>query len=152
MLLHFAVLAAQHPLQIVRQYASGFVLVQLAALRLRDTQRATVDVGPALLGQGYVSGRCFTSKHPTRRSPLPMHFFVPAETSVGGLLGAWYTPLATRPAHLDYLFSRPKYPRGKNITHPEASYTDAPAPTATVIAQMRVLLRQPPLQLSAAEA
>ena len=89
MLYHFVHIAVHHEKPVVRLYASGFVLAVVSALRLRDCQRATIQ-----LREQYLVGSCFTSKHPKRRQPLVMPFFAPLISH--SLLSGWWAALPHR--------------------------------------------------------
>ena len=68
---HLCFLAVAGATPVIREYAACFVVCMLAALRVRDAQRATLsDAGSS----GVVLGRCYTSKHPKRRQAAPMDF------------------------------------------------------------------------------
>ena len=139
MLFHFSRLATAHHQAIVRHYAAGFVLVVLAALRVRDAQRARIKVYIDAPPNGAsVEGVCYTSKHPRRRAPMPMPFWVPRSNDV---LGDWQHGLQYLGP--DYTFPAVQVPRGSaaSIADPRAVVQQGPARSRYVIKYMRVLLR-----------
>lgn len=143
-LYHFVSLCA-HAKAVVAYYAAGFVLMCIAVLRVRDAQRASLRIAGDT-----IAGMCFTSKHPKRRTPLPMPFFAPISSGPTG--DTWVSPLRGCSTSADYLFPRVTRPRGSSIDHPEAAFMPGPAKSAEVIRDMRYLLQLPPLSLTAAEA
>lgn len=138
MLFHFAALACSHQRPIVRHYAAGFVLVLLAALRIRDAQRAHIAVHDAPVSGASVEGVCYTSKHPRRRAPQPMPFWVPPSSK---LLGDWQRGLQFQGP--DYIFPAVGVPRGSkdSIADQRAAVQLGPARSRYVIKHMRALLR-----------
>ena len=91
----------------------------LAALRVRDAQRATLAfVATAGLPKGAaIGGKCYTSKHPKRCTQKDLPLVVP-ETATA--LGNWAEALESRvSAKLkpDYISPRLRVPRGKTIAH-----------------------------------
>ena len=145
-LYHFETLVA-HTSAVVSYYASGFVLCILAALRVRDAQRATVSIEDER-----VSGLCYTSKHPKRRTPKKMPFFTPRRLPFEQHSGMWALPLMARGDTFDYIFPRVQKPRGASILHPRVSFREGPASSSYVITMLRMLLTLPPLSLSEADA
>ena len=146
MLFHFSRLSSSHASPIIRIYCFGFVLCLLAALRLRDAQRASVS-----FRSGYISGACFSSKHPKRRSALVMPFFAPLpEGRLAGALGDWAAPGRSSPSLLgpDFLFPRLRVPRGVCPSDPRVTTLPGPARSADVIRAMRHVLTLPPLSMS----
>jgi hypothetical protein len=115
MLYHFVHVATHHEMPVVRLYASGFVLAAISALRLRDCQRATIQ-----LRDSYLVGSCFTSKHPKRRQPMVMPFFAPL-ISEPDLSGWWVALPQGSPVFggggPDFIFPRLSVPRAKTLDH-----------------------------------
>ena len=141
MLLHFIYLTRADN-ELVSFYAAGFVLSIIAALRLRDAQRASLRIDGDLL-----RGVCFTSKHPKRRSKVQMPFFAPLHG-----LGPWGRPLEAVDPRLDYIFPAVAFSRGEDLSHSSARLMPGPAATARVVKCMRFLLTLPPLSMSHADA
>ena len=142
-LLHFAHLS-KHEVHIVSVYAAGLTLATLACLRLRDAQRAAL-----VITNRRVDGSTYSSKHPKRRSKVPMPFFAPRHHRL-----AHFAEPLTRPGGVgaDYIFPKLRVPRGKDVLRPEAVVLEGPAKTADVIKVMRFILTLPPLSMSAADA
>lgn len=138
MLFHFAGLARSHPRPIVRHYAAGMVLVTLAALRIRDAQRAHIEVHATPVRGAALEGKCYTSKHPKRRAPKPMPFWLPPSHE---LLGDW--PSGLQYQGPDYIFPVVQVPRGSRdgIADARAAVADGPARSQYVIKHMRAMLR-----------
>ena len=139
MIYRYSSLAANHPSEAVRVYAGGFVLCQLAALRVRDAQRAALQFPQR--GTTAVSGMCYTSKHPKRRTAKEMPIYVPRTSNT---LGDWTAALKSRVAgglQPDYVFPRLKVPRGCTIEHERVCFLDGPAKSADIIKAMRWILR-----------
>ena len=140
-------------------YSSQLVVCCIAALRVRDAQRASLRVirGDA---QGspsgvVIAGMCYTSKHPKRRAHMPMPFFAVAWPSHSH----WYESAATaccdgagESTGRDYMFPALKVPRSRSFDDARVGVLDTPARSATVIAVLRWILTLPPLALSKAEA
>ena len=150
MLYHFVHIAVHHERPVVRLYASGFVLAVVSALRLRDCQRATIQ-----LRDKYLVGSCFTSKHPKRRQPLVMPFFAPLIPH--SLLSGWWAALPQGSPVFggggpDFIFPRLSVPRGKHLDNNKVVRIPGPAKTADVIKAMRWILTIPPLSMDAATA
>ena len=138
LLYHFASLSTTHASKVVQVYAGGFVLCMLAALRVRDAQRATLTFPES--GDAAILGTCFTSKHPSRRQAKEMPIFVPPTSET---LGDWSKALDARVAaglQPDYTLPRIKVPRGKKIHDAGVEFLDGPAKSADVIKAMRWLL------------
>ena len=139
MIYRYSSLAANHPSEAVRVYAGGFVLCQLAALRVRDAQRAALRFPRR--GTTAVSGMCYTSKHPKQRTAKEMPIYVPRTSNT---LGDWTAALESRVAaglQPDYIFPRLKVPRGYTIEHERVCFLDGPAKSADIIKAMRWILR-----------
>ena len=148
-LAHFRELCG-HPSEVVRYYAAGCVLTVVAALRLRDAQRASIELLDELVvgadgssQLGFLRGRCYSSKHPKRRSPKPKLFGAPRRV---GDADAYLDVLASVRERLeggewDYLFPRTSVPRGAALDDPRVAWLAGPAPSAEVIRRMRALLR-----------
>jgi hypothetical protein len=132
---------------VVRCYAAGFVLCALAALRMRDAQRASI----ISVADGVFSGRCYDSKHPKRRGRREMRFFAPV-TGIGtGAAGdGWADTLAEHVGDRDYIFQKVRAVRGKPLS--EACLLDAPARSADVVRFLRFLLTLPPLSMTKEDA
>jgi hypothetical protein len=150
MLYHFVHVATKHETPVVRLYASGFVLAAISALRLRDCQRAAIQ-----LRDGYLVGSCFTSKHPKRRQPMVMPFFAPLITEPA--LSGWWAALPQGSPVFggggpDFIFPRLSVPRAKTLDHKKVVRIPGPAKSADVIKAMRWVLTLPPLSMSAEEA
>lgn len=150
MLYHFVHVAAHHKTPAVRLYASGFALAAISALRLRDCQRATIQ-----LRDEYLVGSCFTSKHPKRRQPMVMPFFAPFIAEP--LLSGWWAALPQGSPVFggggpDFIFPRLSVPRAKNLDHPKVVRIPGPAKSADVIKAMRWILTLPPLSMDAKDA
>ena len=140
-------------------YSSQLVVCCIAALRVRDAQRASLRVirGDA---QGspsgvVIAGMCYTSKHPKRRAHMPMPFFAVAWPSHSH----WYESAATaccdgagESTGRDYMFPALMVPRSRTFDDARVAVLDTPARSATVIAVLRWILTLPPLALSKAEA
>uniref|UniRef100_A0A7S0LCZ2 Uncharacterized protein n=1 Tax=Coccolithus braarudii TaxID=221442 RepID=A0A7S0LCZ2_9EUKA len=133
---------------LVWEFAAGLVLCCIAALRVRDAQRASVRSE-----DGRISGMCYTSKHPKRRAALPMPFYAVGWSEHG----QWYAPLD--PTGLgrqvfdtgrDYVFMG--YSRGRKSALRGAERLQRPVRSAEVIAVLRWLLTLPPLSMTAREA
>jgi hypothetical protein len=128
---------------------------------MRDAQRASIELLDELVvgadgssQLGFLRGRCYSSKHPKRRSPKPKLFGAPRRV---GDADAYLDVLSSVRERLeggewDYLFPRTSVPRGAALDDPRAAWLAGPAPSAEVIRRMRALLRLPPLSLSAAQA
>lgn len=145
---HLAFVAVANPSAAVREYAAALVLCCLAALRVRDAQRARLSA----CSSSMVAGCCFTSKHPKRRSPVPMLFTTSTWDSFSG---PWHASLAprARAGEVDYLFRAVRRPRGvRRFDLPGVSLLNKPASSADVVAVMRFILTLPPLELTPAEA
>ena len=128
----------------MREYAALFVLCCVAALRVRDTQRARVT-----LREGYVAGNCFTSKHPKRRAAMPMPFYairtgLPLDWSV--------SPSLALASDRDYMFRAVRVPRKCTIADTYAVLLAKPASSANVVRALRWVLTLPPLSMSVQEA
>ena len=150
MLYHFVHIATTHEQPVVCLYASGLVLAAISALRLRDCQRATIQ-----LRADYLVGSCFTSKHPKRRQPVVMPFFAPLISQP--LLSGWWAALPQgSPVYggsgPDFIFPRLSVPRAKTLDHPKVVRLPGPAKSADVIKAMRWILTLPPLSLDAVTA
>ena len=91
---HFARIALTHASYVVRVDCAGFLVCMLAALRVRDAQRATLTFNPP--GSAAIKGMCYTSKHPKRRAPKPMPVYIP---DTYPFFGRWETALRER-AHI----------------------------------------------------
>ena len=141
MLFHFVTLSS-HANALVAHYAAGCVLCIVAALRLRDAQRASLRIDGSLL-----RGMCYTSKHPKRRSKVQMPFFAPLTG-----LGPWHGPLLSVDPRLDYIFPAVAFSRGEDLAHSSARLAPGPAETSRVVKCMRFLLTLPPLCMSKADA
>ena len=120
------------------------MLCILAALRVRDAQRATLAfaVTAGLPEGAAIGGKCYTytSKHPKRRTQKEMPLWVP-ETATA--LGNWAEALESRVSaklQPDYIFPRLRVPRGKTIAHRDVAFLDGPAKSADVIKAMRWIL------------
>ena len=150
---------SRHGCRVGSLYGSLFVVCCIAALRVRDAQRAALrfsrtglDGGPAC---STLAGTCYTSKHPKRRAAMPMPFFVVAWPSHE----AWYeravaqccTPSGESNGR-DYLFPALRVPRRGTFGDAGVAVLDEPARSATVIAVLRWLLTLPPLSLTKEEA
>ena len=155
---HFVWLS-RHGCRVGSLYASLFVACCIAALRVRDAQRASLRFSRAGMDGGpscpTLAGTCYTSKHPKRRAAMPMPFFVVAWPTHEG----WYAPAASQCCGAtgesngkDYLFPALRVPRRKSFGDVGVVVLDAPARSATVIAVLRWLLTLPPLSLTDAEA
>ena len=86
------------------------MLCMLAALRVRDAQRATLTFPRS--GDAAVEGRCYTSKHPKRRTAKEMPLYVPSTSKT---LGGWASALKARVEQglqPDYTFPKLSVPRG----------------------------------------
>jgi hypothetical protein len=140
-------------------YGSLFVVCCIAALRVRDAQRAALRIARAGLEGGPASvtlaGTCYTSKHPKRRAAMPMPFFVVAWPSHT----AWYECAVAQCCSTsgesngrDYLFPALRVPRRKTFGDGGVAVLDTPARSATVIAVLRWMLTLPPLSLNKTEA
>ena len=163
-LLHLRHLQVHHPSPLVQFYAAGFELLCTASLRMRDAQRAVVsyveDVA-TLEGQGrlgFLSGVCFSSKHPKRRSAKQKLFFAPLRVGAGGDGPDGYIHRLIQGrdslggSGWDYIFPRVSVPRTQNLSSPDAKIMAGPAPSAEAIRHLRGLLTLPPLSLTAAQA
>ena len=135
----------RHQSAVISYYASGLLLCCLAALRVRDAQRAEVS-----FVDGRVQGRCYTSKHPKRRTPKEMKFYTPRHLPFG--CHTWASPLAARQGTFDYIFPRVGKPRGVVLTDPRVTFLQGPASSSCVIKMLRLLLTLPPLSLTEEEA
>ena len=135
----------RHRSAVISYYAAGLLLCCLAALRVRDAQRAAVSVV-----NGRIEGRCFTSKHPKRRKPKEMKFFSPCQIPFGS--PTWLSPLAARQGEFDYIFPMVCKPRGVDLTDPRVTFLPGPASSSYVIKVLRLLLTLPPLSLTEDEA
>ena len=150
MFYHFIHLTRHHPVPVVRLYAAGLSLASVSALRLRDCQRASIQ-----LRARYVAGSCYTSKHPKRRQPMVMPFFAPLVDHQS--LGDWWLPLPQGSPTFggcgpDFIFPKLAVPRGQDLSHSRVVRLPGPARSADVIKAMRHILTLPPLSMSAAEA
>ena len=87
-LYRMAHVATSHSSIAVQVYAGGLVLCILAALRVRDAQRATLAFAATdgLPEGAAIGGKCYTSKHPKRRTPKEMPLWVPKTATA---LGNW---------------------------------------------------------------
>ena len=155
---HFLWLS-RHGCRIGSLYGSLFVVCCIAALRVRDAQRAALhfsrtglDGGPAC---STLAGTCYTSKHPKRRAAMPMPFFVVAWPSHE----AWYERAVAQcccPSGesngRDYLFPALRVPRRGTFGDAGVVVLDEPARSATVIAVLRWSLTLPPLSFTKEEA
>jgi hypothetical protein len=140
-------------------YGSLFAVCCIAALRVRDAQRAALRIARAGLEGGpadvTLAGTCYTSKHPKRRAAMPMPFFVVAWPSHM----KWYERAAAQccgPSGesngRDYLFPALRIPRRKTFGDADVTVLDTPARSATVIAVLRWTLTLPPLSLTKEQA
>jgi hypothetical protein len=150
MLYHFIHLTRHHSMPVVRLYAAGLSLASVSALRLRDCQRASIQ-----LRADYVAGSCYTSKHPKRRQPLVMPFFAPMVQH--RWLADWWLPLPQGSPTFggcgpDFVFPKLSVPRGQDFTHAKVVRLPGPARSSDVIKAMRHMLTLPPLSMSVAEA
>ena len=141
---HFMFLACHAESAIVREYAALFVLCSVAALRVRDAQRARVT-----LRGGYVAGNCFTSKHPKRRAAMPMPFYA---VRTGLPLDWSASPALAVASDRDFMFRAVKVPRKGTIADPHAVLLSKPASSANVVRALRWVLTLPPLSMTALEA
>ena len=153
MLYHFITIARDNSQQgtVARVYASLLVMSCFASLRVRDAQRASLDFKESADGE-IVQGECFTSKHPKRRAPQRMPFYLPCMTSV---FGEWTLPAKQLQVALprrDFLFPAVRKPRSASVLDPRAEMVDTPAKSSEVIEVMRAILRMPPLSLTAKES
>ena len=150
---------SRHGCRIGSLYASLLVTCCIAALRVRDAQRAALRFSLSGLDGGpectTLAGTCYTSKHPKRRAAMPMPFFVVAWPSHA----EWYAPAVTQCCGAsgesngrDYLFPALRVPRRKTFGDEGVVVLDAPARSATVIAVLRWLLTLPPLSYTKKEA
>ena len=128
MLYHFITIASatsQHG-TVARVYASLFVMCCFASLRVRDAQRAALAFRASAEGE-IVQGECFTSKHPKRRAPQRMPFYLPCMSEV---FGDWAMPARQLHAALprrDYLFPAVRRPRAAPVLDPRAELVATPA-------------------------
>ena len=140
-------------------HGSLLVVCCIAALRIRDAQRAALRVARAGLEGGpagvTLAGTCYTSKHPKRRAAMPIPFFVVAWPSHM----EWYERAAAQCCCLsgesngrDYLFPALQVPRRKTFGDEGVVVLDTPARSATVIAVLRWILTLPPLSLTKEQA
>ena len=152
-LYHFLILS-QSEHRVVAEYSQGICVTTLAALRLRDAQRAHLDFSEVEGGErgAHVSGKCYTSKHPSQRAAVPMNFYAPSKSVHVSLLAGYTNVLQQRDSRLDFVFSQPSFPRGTSIAHAKATLKLKPASTSQVIRQLRALLQLAPLSLSAEDA
>ena len=132
-------------------YASLFVVCCFASLRVRDAQRATLAFVTGPQGE-VVQGECFTSKHPKRRAPQRMPFYLPCMENV---FGEW--TVATRGLQQslpgrDYLFPAVRRPRAAHVLGPQSELTATPAKSSEVIEVLRALLMLPPLSMTEVES
>lgn len=148
----FMYFAVRGPTAAEREYGAGFALACIAALRVRDGQRARI--GHALVTGAsvpFVTGSCYTSKHPKRRTAMPMPFFAVAF----GPWGEWWVPLLhparDKSLELDYVFRAAPRARLASLSSC-TGLVCSPASSANIIKAMRWMLQQPPLKLSASEA
>ena len=141
-LYRMAHVATSHSSIAVQVYAGGLVLCILAALRVRDAQRATLAFAATdgLPEGAAIGGKCYTSKHPKRRTPKEMPLWVPKTATA---LGNWAEALESRVSaklQPDYIFPRLRVPRGETIAHRGVAFLDGPAKSADVIKAMRWIL------------
>ena len=141
---HLMYLACHADSAIVREYAALFVLCCVAALRVRDAQRARVT-----LRDGYVAGNCFTSKHPKRRAAMPMPFYA---VRTGLPLDWSASPSLALASDRDYMFRAVRVPRKCTIADPHAVLLAKPASSANVVRALRWVLTLPPLGMTVLEA
>ena len=140
-------------------YSSLLVLCCIAALRVRDAQRASLRVvrggTQGSPSDVVVAGMCYTSKHPKRRAHMSMPFFAVAWPSHS----QWYESAAAACCDAaggstgrDYMFPALNVPKSRPFDDARVVVLDTPARSATVIAVLRWILTLPPLALSKTEA
>ena len=154
MLYHFIHCASSTSVSgVVNVYSSLFVLCVFGSLRVRDAQRASLEISRDSRGE-IIRGNCFTSKHPKRRAPQAMPFFVP---TVEEVFGGWAAPIRRLQRDLpgrDYLFPavRREKTGGFGGSTVELALVATPAKSEDIISLMRMVLRLPPLSMTEAEA
>jgi hypothetical protein len=144
---------------VAKLYSSQLVVCCIAALRVRDAQRASLRVvrGDAQGSSSgvVIAGMCYTSKHPKRRAHMPMPFFAVAWPSHSHWYGSAVTACcdgAGESTGRDYMFPALQVPRSRSFDDARVVVLDTPARSATVIAVLRWILTLPPLALSKTEA
>ena len=88
-----------------------------------------------------MEGRCYTSKHPKRRTAKEMPLYVPSTSKT---LGGWASALKARVEQglqPDYTFPKLSVPRGSTIEDRRVRFLDGPTKSADVIKAMRWILR-----------
>ena len=153
MLYHFIYMACEGaaPGSVVSVYSSLLVMCCFASLRVKDAQRATLRFAPSASGE-VVQGECFTSKHPKRRAPQRMPFYLPCMEDT---FGPWSGPTKGLQSALpgrDYLFPAVRKPRSAAVSDARAGLVATPARSPEVIEAMRAILMMPPLALDKKEA
>jgi len=154
---HLRWLQRHHSSPVIRFYAAAVELVAVGALRMRDAQRAKVAYTEQLEGRllGKLTGLCYTSKHPKRRSAKPRSFSLPKRVGADGddYIGVIIEHRAEHGGgEWDYLFPRTRAPRKAGFGAEGTAFLAGPAPSAEVIRRMRSLLGLQPLGLTAAAA